>query len=463
MLTEPAAPPPGPDRTDRWVRADRDRLVHPNLPAAVAERTVMVEGRGCYVRDSTGRRYLDAAAVLGMVQVGHGRSEIVAAAAAQMGTLECFHLWESMTNDKAVELAVRLTDLAPAGLDRVFFTSGGAEGNEIALRMARFYHHRRGEPERTWILSRRTAYHGIAYGAGSVSGLPVQHEGFGPLLPHVHHLTPPDPYRAADHGGGDVTEFCLRELRETIERIGPGRIAAMIGEPVMSVGGAVVPPPDYWPRVAELLRSHGILLILDEVVTAYGRTGHWFAAEHFGVRPDLLVTAKGLTSGYVPHGAVLVTTDVADTVTGATGFPIGFTYTGHPTACAVALANLDLIEREKLLDNAVTTGGYLGERLAPLLDLPVVGDIRRIGLMLGIELAADRETRTPLPTGTAPVARALREDAGILLRGNPRALLVNPPLVLDRAAADELADGLLAVLSRTDPDGRIRPAAAAVR
>ncbi|MEV0500769.1 aspartate aminotransferase family protein [Streptomyces spectabilis] len=456
MPTSSAVPTPGPDRTAQWVRSDRDRLIHPNLPSSRTDRTVMVEAHGCYVRDSEGNRYLDAAAALGMVQVGHGRGEIVEAAAAQMGSLECFHLWETMSNDKAIELAARLTDLAPSGLDRVFFTSGGAEGNEIALRMARFFHYRRQQPERTWVLSRRTAYHGIAYGAGSVSGLPVYHEGFGPVLPHVHHLTAPDPYQTAAYEGEDVTEFCLRELREAIERIGPDRIAAMIGEPVMSVGGAVVPPPDYWPRVTELLRSHGILLIFDEVVTGYGRIGHWFAAEHFGVRPDLLVTAKGITSGYVPHGAVLVTEEVAAAVTGSTGFPIGFTYTGHPTACAVALANLDLIEREKLLDNATAVGGYLADRLAALRDLPVVGDVRQLGLMLGIELVADKTTRTQLPTGTAPVAQALREDAGIILRGNPRSLLINPPLVLDRATADELADGLLAVLARVEPDGRVR-------
>jgi PLP-dependent transaminase len=322
--------------------------------------------------------------------------------------------------------------------------------------MARYFHYRRDQPERTWILSRKMAYHGIAYGSGSVSGLPVYQQGFGPALPNVHHLTAPDPYQSDSYGGEDVTEFCLRELQETIERIGPDRIAAMIGEPVMSVGGAVIPPPDYWPRVSELLRAHGILLIFDEVVTAYGRTGYWFAAEHLGVTPDILVTAKGITSGYIPHGAVLVTDQVAATVSGSTGFPIGFTYTGHPTACAVALANLDIIERENLLDNATKIGGYLASRLEPLRDLPVVGDIRQIGLMLGVELVADKTARTQLPTGTAPVVQALREDAGIILRGTPRSLLINPPLVMDREAADELADGLGSVLGRVEPDVRIR-------
>ncbi|WKK23230.1 aspartate aminotransferase family protein [Streptomyces olivoreticuli] len=465
MPNSPAASIPGPEisasekseKTAQWVRADRDRLMHPNLPDSRTERTVMVEGRGCHVRDSSGRKYLDAAAVLGVMQVGHGRSEIVEAATAQMSSLECFHIWETMSNDKAIELAVRVTGLAPPGLERAYFTSGGAEGNEIALRMARYFHYRREQPERTWILSRKTAYHGIGYGSGSVSGLPVYHQGFGPVMPDVHHLTAPDPYHAEAYGGEDVTEFCLRELRETIERIGPERIAAMIGEPVMSVGGAVIPPPDYWPRVAELLRSHGILLIFDEVVTGYGRTGRWFAAEHFGVTPDIMVTAKGITSGYVPHGAVLVSDEVAATVTGSTGFPIGFTYTGHPTACAVALANLDIIEGENLLENAVKTGGYLADRLAPLRDLPAVGDVRQIGLMLGVELVADKTARTQLPTGAAPVVQALREDEGIIVRGNPRSLLINPPLVLDRGAADELADGLFSVLERVGTDGRVRP------
>lgn len=308
-----------------------------------------------------------------------------------MTRLDYFHTWGPLSNDRAVELAARLAGLSPEPLRRVYFTSGGAEGNEIALRMARLYHHRRGEPQRTWILSRRMAYHGIGYGSGGVSGFPVYHDGFGPSLPDVHFLTPPHPYRRELFSGAEVTDFCLAELRETIERTGPERIAAMIGEPVMGGGGAVIPPADYWPRVAELLRSYGILLISDEVVTAYGRLGHWFAAEHFGAVPDIMVTAKGLTSGYVPHGAVLTTDEVAAEVTGDHGFPVGYTYTGHPTACAVALANLDIIEREKLAANAVAVGDHLGRRLAELTDLPVVGEVRQLGLMLAVELVSDKD------------------------------------------------------------------------
>ncbi|MFH9424551.1 aspartate aminotransferase family protein [Streptomyces sp. NPDC017529] len=453
-MTSALSTPPGAPGTG-LAAADRAALIHPTLPAHRTDRTVLVSGSGSRVRDDRGREYLDASAVLGVTQVGHGRRELAQAAAEQMTRLDYFHTWGPISNDRAVELAARLAGLAPDPLSRVYFTSGGAEGNEIALRMARLYHYRRGEPQRTWILSRRMAYHGIGYGSGGVSGMPVYHEGFGPSLPDVHFLTPPHPYRRELFSGADVTDFCLAELRETIERIGPEKIAAMIGEPVMGGGGAIVPPGDYWPRVAELLRSYGILLVSDEVITAYGRLGHWFAAEHYGVVPDIMVTAKGITSGYVPHGAVLTTEEVAAVVTGDTGFPVGYTYTGHPTACAVALANLDIIEREKLPANAAAIGAYLGGRLAELTDLPVVGEIRQLGLMMAVELVSDRDARRPLTGGTMAVADALREQAGIILRTNPYALVINPPLVFTHEEADELVDGLRSVLGRTGPDGQV--------
>ncbi|MEW2544883.1 aspartate aminotransferase family protein [Streptomyces sp. NPDC047002] len=438
------------------VAADRAALIHPTLPAHRTDRTVLVSGSGSRVVDAAGRSYLDASAVLGVCQVGHGRTELARAAADQMTRLEYFHTWGTITNDRAIELASRLTKLSPEGLSQVYFTSGGAEGNEIALRMARLYHHRRGDTGRTWVLSRRMAYHGIGYGSGGVSGSPVYHEGFGPSLPDVHFLTPPHPYRRDLFDGADVTDFCLAELRETIERIGPERIAAMIGEPVMGGGGAVVPPADYWPRTAELLRSYGILLISDEVVSAYGRTGHWFAADHYGVTPDIMVTAKGLTSGYLPHGAVLTTEEIASRVTGESGFPMGYTYTGHPTACAVALANLDILEREGLLANAALIADHLGRRMAELTDLPVVGEVRGLGLQMAVELTSDKEARTALPGGTGEVSDALREQAGIILRTNPYALVINPPLIFTREEADELVEGLRSVLSRTDPQGHVR-------
>ena len=292
---------------EQLIERDRQLLIHPYLAGANPERVVMTEGSGCRLRDIEGRDYLDATGGLWLAQIGHGRSEIADVASEQMRRLEYFTSFWEFSNDRAIELAGRLVELAPDPLRHVYFTSGGSESNEAALRMSRYFHSRRGQAGRDWILARRSAYHGIGYGSGSASGLPIYHEGFGPMLPHVRHLTPPWPYRAELFDGCDPTDFCLEELERTIYELGGDRIAAMIGEPIMGVGGMLVPPADYWPRVRELLSEHGILLIFDEVVTAFGRTGSWFGAQHFGVAPDLIVTAKGITSGYVPLGVVYST------------------------------------------------------------------------------------------------------------------------------------------------------------
>ncbi|HET6868836.1 MAG TPA: aspartate aminotransferase family protein [Solirubrobacteraceae bacterium] len=435
---------------------DRALLIHPHLRRSVEERVVMTEGSGCRLRDSEGREYLDATGGLWLAQIGHGRAEIAEVAAAQMQRLEYFTSFWEFSNDRAIELAERLVELAPGPLDHVYLTSGGSEANEAAIRMVRYFHHRRGDEGRDWILARRNAYHGIGYGSGSASGLSFCHEGFEPNLPHVHHLTPPWPYRTELFDGRDPTDFCLDELERTIEEIGPGRIAAMIGEPVMGVGGMIVPPADYWPRVRELLSEHGILLILDEVVTAFGRTGDWFAAQHFGVDPDLLVTAKGITSGYVPLGAVLVSAKVAEELDGDHGFAVGFTYYGHPTACAVALKNLEIIEREGLLERARDTGSYLLDRLSSLEELPIVGEVRGLGMMLGIELVADKQTREPICMDSAP-HDVIRRETGVLVRDCDHTLVLSPPLVMTRAEADEVVAAVRGVLERMSPDGSIAP------
>lgn len=435
---------------------DRALLIHPHLPRSVEERVVMTEGSGCRLRDAEGREYLDATGGLWLAQIGHGRAEIAEVAAAQMQRLEYFTSFWEFSNDRAIELAERLVELAPGPLDHVYFTSGGSEANEAAIKMARYFHHRRGEEGRNWILARLGAYHGIGYGSGSASGLAFCHEGFEPNLPHVRHLTPPWPYRAELFDGRDATDFCLDELERTIEEIGPGRIAAMIGEPVMGVGGMIVPPDDYWPRVRELLSAHGILLILDEVVTAFGRTGNWFAAQHFGVEPDLLVTAKGITSGYVPLGAVLLSAKVAEELDGEHGFAVGFTYCGHPAACAVALKNLEIIEREGLLERARETGSYLLDRLTSLEELPIVGEVRGLGMMLGIELVADKQTREPISMHRAP-HDVIRRETGVLVRDCDHTLVLSPPLVMTREEADEVVAAVQSVLERMSPDGSIAP------
>lgn len=438
---------------EQLAHDDQRLILHPLLSDEVQDRVVIVSGKGCRLTDAAGREYLDATGGLWLAQVGHGRAELAEKAADQMRRIEYFTSFWEFTNEPAIRLAERLVSIAPDGITRAYFTSGGSEGDDAAIKMARLYFHRRGQPERTWILSRNGAYHGSAYGGGSATGLDVYREGFGPLLPNVDHLTPPWPYRNELFAGRDPTDFLIDELEATIDRIGPDRVAAFIGEPVMGVAGMLVPPADYWPRVQTVLRRYGILLILDEVVTAFGRTGEWFAAQRYGLEPDIIVTAKGISSGYVPLGANLITDEVAATLASCGGFPHGYTYNGHPTACAVGLANLDIIERESLLDAARTVGGYLLGRLRELEEIDVVGEVRGVGMMFGIELVSDRVARTPLPSPPVPLPDVLRRETGVIVRNCAHSIVLSPPLVLTHSEADRIVDALRSVLSRVRPDG----------
>ena len=305
----------------------------------------------------------------------------------------------SVWSPPPIELATRLATLFPGDLNHFQFTSGGAESNETALKIARYYWWLKGRSDKVKILSRKMAYHGIAMGALAATGIPTYHEGFGPNVPGFVHLTPPYQYR---HGEGmSEDEFIaslVRELEETIEREGADTIAAMIGEPVQGSGGVVVPPQGYWAAIAPVLKKHDILLIFDEVICGFGRTGTMFGMQQYGVTPDVVSFAKGITSGYVPLGGVGVSDEIWDTLsTPDRMFMHGFTYSGHPVACAVALPNLDIIERERLPENAGRAGDYLLGALHDRLDdHPNVGEVRGKGLMLFVELVADKTSKTSL-------------------------------------------------------------------
>lgn len=434
---------------------DRRHLVHPHQRSDRTDRCVITRGQGCSVWDADGAEYLDATGGANwLCQVGHGRAELADAAAEQLRQLPYFTSFDVFSNDKSIRLATRLASLAPAGMGQVFFTCGGSEGVDTAIKAARLYHHRRGESERTWILARRFGYHGATYGSGTATGFDGMQHAVGPNLPHVHKLTPPFPYHAEWFEGRDCTDFLIDELAAAIEQIGPHRIAAMIGEPVMAGGGVVPPPADYWPRVRTLLRDNGILLIADEVVTAFGRTGAWFDSVGRGMDPDMIVTAKGLTSGYAPLGAVLFNEDIAAAVT-EDGFFHGYTYFGHPTACAIALANLDLIEQEGLLDRSLQIGSWLRSGLTPAESLPVVGDIRMAGATLGVELVADRSTREPIMAG--PAATEIRHAHGVIVRDYGNTIVLAPPLVMSEQQAFRAAEAVTSVLSRLRPDGGLDP------
>jgi PLP-dependent transaminase len=412
---------------------DRAHVLHPHAAVGRGDRPVVfVRGRGARLWDEDGNEYIDGTCGLWVCPVGHGRTELAEAAGRQMKQLEYYASFWHFSNPPSIELAARLAALAPPGLDRVFFTNGGSEGTETAFKLARLAWHAQGQPERTVILTRKLAYHGVSYGSLSATGIPPLREGFGPLPGDFVHLTAPYPYL------GTSTDALVDELERTIDEIGPERIAAFVGEPVIGVGGMIPPHDDYWPRVAEVLRRHEILLVLDEVVTAYGRTGTWFAAEHWDLRPDLIVTAKALTSGYFPLGAVLVSDRVVELVDGV-AFRHGFTFNGHPTGCAVALANLELIEREGLLERARTLGGRLASGLKELESLPTVAETRVFGLMAGLELAVE---------DAADLSDRIRR-AGVIVRATGQKLVMSPPLVIDEADVDRIVTVLQEQLAAT--------------
>lgn len=441
---------------------DLDHVIHPwSFPGP---SLMIVRGEGSSYWDASGREYLDALGGIQLCEIGHGRGELAEVAARQMEELEYSPLFWNFGNEPAARLARRLVELAPAGIDHVFFTNGGSESCESAIKMARLYHYLRAEPDRTMILSLGHSYHGMTYGALAATGLEGVKHGFGELPGGFFHLTTPYTYRDELFGGEDPFEFCVHELEQTIARLGPERIAAFIGEPVLTVGGVIVPPRHYWEAVTEICHRHGILVISDEVVTAFGRLGSWFASPAYGIEPDLITTAKGLTSGYLPLGAVLASSDVGATIKDAeTGFMHGYTYCGHPVACAVAMRNLDIIEREDLAANAAAVGVRLGSSLQGLLDLPVVGDVRSAGLLASVELVADKNTKRPLEVPRQEIADRVRDEQGVIVRSIYQNVIIAPCLVLTTEEADQIAAALHAVLETTDLEGRPTAAASTVR
>lgn len=440
---------------------DRRHLIRSIQNGAIHDRVIIVRGKGSTVWDAEGNELLDAAG--GGVwhsPVGHGRPELAAVAAEQTEKLEFFTSLLEFSNDQAIQLAARLAELAPDGIDRVFFSSGGSEAVETAIKAARLFHFRRGEPNRTWILARHYAFHGATYGSGTATGFEPMQYGVGPNLPHVEKLSPPYLYRAAQlYGDADPTDFLVDELERTIERIGAGNIAAMIGEPIMAGAGVLAPPPDYWPRMSEVLRRNGILLIADEVVTAFGRIGSWFESETRQMRPDIITTAKGIAGGYAPLGATLLTDEIADTlIHGEGGFFHGYTFQGHPVACALGRATLDIIEKEGLLDNALRIADWFRADLAPAARLPIVGDIRIEGSLAALELVTDRETTIPMEwADVIAVAFEVRRAHGVIARPYGHNLVLAPPLIFTEDEARRAAGAVVEVLSRLGADGQIRP------
>ena len=434
---------------DRILALDRDHVIHPIALLSKHEQRgakLFTGGRGVELELADGRRVLDGFSGLFNINVGHGRTEIADAVAAQMRKLAYYPSFWDFGNEPAAELAGRLVSLLPAdrNLRHVLFHSSGSEANEANFRIARLYHAVRGKPEKNVILSRRWGFHGATRGAGAATGIAAYHALVAQDPGHAH-VAPPYCYRCEfgkTHPGCGLP--CAGDLESAIVRLGADRVAAFIAEPVMGTGGILVPPPDYFAEIEAICRRHDVLLILDEVITGFGRTGRWFGMEHWNIRPDLVSLAKGLTSGYLPLSASVLSDRVYETLRDRTpaGLPFmfGLTSNNHPTCCAAALANLDILEREDLVGNARRTGAYLLERLRKSFgDSPIVGDIRGIGMLAAIEIVRDRAAKTPFPNPGDPawISRAAFER-GLIARALFQCVGLAPPLCATQGDVDRM-------------------------
>jgi putrescine---pyruvate transaminase len=402
-------------------------LWHPFAAMGAVRRSefVVVRGEDVWVWDEAGRRYLDATASLWCVNVGHGRAEITEAVAAQMRELATYQTFADVANRPALELARRLAELAPVPGAKVFLVSGGGDAIDTAAKIAREYFVRAGQPERTTLISRRNAYHGTHGFGTSLAGMPANRVA-GPFVPDVVQVAWDDP----------------TALEDELARIGPERVAAFFAEPVIGAGGVLPPPPGYIERVREICARHGVLFVADSVICGFGRLGDWFGVDRFGIEPDLITFAKGITSGYLPLAGVVAHERVAEPffAAGAAQFRHGATYSGHPTVCAAALANLDILEGEGLLKRALELEGPLHDAMQSLADHPLVAEARGgTGVLAAIELDPDRLAADPgLPVA---VGRAARER-GVLVRPMISAIAVSPPLTLVEEHLDLLTDAL---------------------
>ncbi|HEX3399526.1 MAG TPA: aspartate aminotransferase family protein [Acetobacteraceae bacterium] len=427
--------------------ADRRHLIHPlHHPKDHAQARVFVEGRGAMLRTADGTEYIDGLSCLWNVNVGHGRKELADAAAEQMANLAYASAYAGFSNEPAIRLAERIVGLAYDNMAAVYFTTGGAESNESAFKTARYYWKRMGKPNKVKIISRQYGYHGVTLAAMSATSLPGYHKMFGPLVPEFFQVAPPYPYRWP--GNGDPGIEAADAAEAAIEAHGADSIAAVIAEPVMGAGGVIVPPATYFPRLRQICDRHNVLLIADEVITGFGRTGRWFALGHWGVEPDLVSFAKGVTSGYLPLGGVIVSKRVHQAMEEAPmdeKFMHAATYSGHPACCAVGLRNIDILEQEALPERASVMGKRLLAGLESLRSLPVVGDVRGLGMMCGVELVEDQATRKPaIGLGPRVVAEAMKRGLIIRQRGgggtpiSGDSLCIAPPLMTPEATLDRL-------------------------
>ena len=412
---------------------------------------IMASGEGIYVRDSKGNRYIDGAAGLWCVNVGYGRDEIVEAIRAQAAALPFFHAFTSMSNEPAIRLADRILRWTPQGMSKVFFGNSGSDANDTNIKLVWYYNNLRGKPQKKKIIARDRAYHGVTIGAGSLTGLTYCHDAFDLPLPQIIRTHSVDRYRGpgAEMSEEQFATWLASEVEALILKEGPDTVAAFIAEPVMGTGGVLVPPKGYFRKIQAVLDKYDVLMIADEVICGFGRLGSEFGATLFGIKPDIMTLAKGLSSGYQPISASVVSERIWSVLEEKgsmyPSFFHGFTYSAHPIAAAAALANLDILERENLTANAKNVGAKLKAALkSAFADNPFIGDIRGEGLMIGLEIVADKKTKRPFaPTAKFPqrvVAKGYEE--GVIVRPLTNLIAMSPPLILSEAEAEAFVAGL---------------------
>ncbi|WAE62058.1 aspartate aminotransferase family protein [Stutzerimonas sp. R40042] len=447
-------------QTLHWQALSRDHHLPPftDYKALNAKGTrIITRGEGVYLWDSEGHKILDAMAGLWCVNLGYGREELVEAATRQMRELPYYNLFFQTAHPPAVALAKAIADIAPAGMNHVFFTGSGSEANDTVLRMVRHYWAIKGRPEKKVIIGRWNGYHGSTVAGTSLGGMKAMHEQGDFPIPGIEHID--QPYWYGEGGDMSPEEFGLRiadQLEQKILEVGEDKVAAFIAEPIQGAGGVIIPPDSYWPRIKEILARHDILLVADEVICGFGRTGEWFGSDYYGLTPDLMPIAKGLTSGYIPMGGVIVRDEVVQTLNEGGEFYHGFTYSGHPVAAAVALENIRILREEKIVERVKTkTAPYLQSRWQELVEHPLVGEARGAGLLGALELVKNKKTRERF--ADADVGMRCREHCfrnGLVMRAVGDTMIISPPLVISEEQIDELIGKVRLCLDATAKDVR---------
>ena len=431
-------------QTGKWQAMSRDHHLAPFSDYKQLHEKgprIITQAKGVYIWDSEGHKILEGMAGLWCVAIGYGRQELADAASKQMMDLAFYNTFFQTATPPALELAKAIAEIAPEGMNHVFFTGSGSEGNDTMLRMVRHYWAVKGQPEKQVIISRINGYHGSTVAGSSLGGMSYMHAQGG-VVPGIVHI--PQPYWFAE--GGDQTPeafgiWAAEQLEKKILEVGEDKVAAFIAEPIQGAGGVIIPPDSYWPKIREILAKYDILFVADEVICGFGRTGEWFGSDYYGNKPDLMTIAKGLTSGYIPMGGLIVSDKVASVLHEGGDFNHGFTYSGHPVAAAVALENLRILRDEKIIERVrQETGPYLQKRLRELADHPLVGEVRGVGMLGAIELVQNKQTRTRFPSerSAGMVCRGHCFANGLIMRAVGDTMIIAPPLVISKEEIDEL-------------------------